>query len=81
MMCTVCSLNISETLFHVIFECPAYDIVRNSILRLVEFPMSTDDLLPWTKRINQDDLKTITIFLEKVLELREEMLNEFLYLR
>jgi hypothetical protein len=75
--CSLCSRDSSETMYHVLFWCPAYDLIRRDILDIGNFPQSSEYALNWVKCLNVNVLRKLGSYFEKVFEIREEWLNEF----
>jgi hypothetical protein len=74
--CTLCSLCNPETLFHVIFKCPSYTLARHSFNHIFA-PASEEDFMLTICSISGDTLKLIYGFLGKVIETRDQWLNDY----
>jgi hypothetical protein len=74
--CILCSLNSSETIFHVLFRCPAYAIIRQSELVLDHYPTSTEEYFTWKNMLTKAELRKVYVYFDKMLEAREEGIDE-----
>jgi hypothetical protein len=77
--CTMCSLNVPETLSHVIFSCSGYSHQRNTLLNPTTTPISSTDeqFVTFCSNLDKDNLRRIFIFLDEAMKIRAEWIQTF----
>jgi hypothetical protein len=78
--CPLCTLNDPETLFHVIFRCPGYIPLRNSLINVKNLPYipprSNEEFVIFCTKLDVVMLRFLSLFFEGAMKVREEWLDE-----
>jgi hypothetical protein len=64
-------------MFHLLFVCPAYALIRRKVLGYSLHPTTMEEFMKWTNDLKKEDLRKLSVYLDKALVIRDESMEEF----
>jgi hypothetical protein len=77
-LCTLCTLGSKEDLYHFLYKCPAYSLIRLEMFKSLQTPATEEETIMIVSKLSSNTLRCILNFIEKALEIRDEWISLYL---